>query len=48
MFKRTFTQTLTAMFATVVLSATCLTAAIGPAQPDVGKAAVAMAAKFVA
>ena len=48
MFKQTFTQTLTAVVATVVLSATCLSAAVGPATHTGGRTAVAMAAKFVA
>ena len=48
MLKPDWTRTLTAIVATVVMSATCLAAAIGPAQPDAGRAAVAMAAKFVA
>ncbi len=43
-----FTRTLTAVVATVVMSVVCLAGAVGPAQPGAGKAAVAMAAKFVA
>ena len=45
---KNWTNTLTAIVATVVMSATCLAAAVGPAQPGAGKAAAAMAAKFVA
>ena len=49
MFKQSFTQTLTAVIATVVLSATCLTAAVGPATPlGAGKTAVTLAAQAAA
>jgi hypothetical protein len=48
MLKSDIGRTVTAVLATVLMSVTCLAAAIGPAQPDAGRAAVAMAAKFVA
>lgn len=48
MLKSDLSRTLTAVVATVLMSVTCLAAAVGPAQPEAGRAAVAMAAKFVA
>ncbi len=48
MFKTELSRTVTAIVATVLMSATCLAAAVGPAQPGAGRAAVAMAANFVA
>lgn len=48
MFKTDWTRTAVAVIATVLMSATCLAGAIGPAQPGASKAAVAMAARFVA
>ena len=46
--QNSWTSKVAAIVATVLMSATCLTAAVGPAQPGAGKAAVAMAAKIVA
>ena len=42
------TRTATALVATILMSAACLAGAVGPAQPDAAKAAVAMAAKIIA
>ena len=48
MFKSNWSTTVTTVLATAVMSATCLFAAVGPAQPGVGKTAVTMAAQIVA
>jgi hypothetical protein len=43
-----FTRKFAALALTVVMSATCVLTAVGPATADGNKAAVAMAARFVA
>ena len=48
MFKSDVSRTVTAIVATLLMSAACVAGAVGPAQPGAGKAAVAMAARFVA
>ncbi len=48
MAKNNLRHTVAAIIGTVLLSAACLAGAVGPAQPGAGKAAVAVAARFVA
>ena len=48
MFKTDIVRTVSAIACTLVMSATCLVAAVGPAQAGTGKAAVAAATRLVA
>ena len=48
MAKTDLRHTVAAIIGTVLLSTACVVGAVGPAQPGAGKAAVAMAARFVA
>jgi len=48
MFKTDIVRTVAAIACTVVMSATCVLGAVGPAQPGAAQAAVATAARVVA
>ena len=48
MFKSEIIRTVSAVACTLVMSATCLLGAVGPAQAGAGKAAVAAATRLVA
>jgi hypothetical protein len=48
MFKSDLIRTVAAVACTIVFSATTVIAAVGPAQPEAGRSAVAMAARLTA
>ena len=48
MFNTTFGQQIAALLCTVLMSSACVLGAVGPAQPDAGKATVAAATRLVA
>jgi hypothetical protein len=48
MFKSDIVRTVSAIACTLVMSATCLIGAVGPAQAGAGKAAVAATTRLVA
>lgn len=48
MFKSDFIRTVAAVVCTIVFSATTVIAAVGPAQPEAGKSAVAAMARLTA